>query len=129
MFNRSGITTVSAVSSKQILADVKNFFSVGCIVDKTDGVLVDGRKIMKAGTPVVIDLTNLQTPVVSETTAEGASDANAILLHDVDVTDADANGAALLFGFVNFNRLDASVQTLMTAEVQAALSDIKFISL
>lgn len=129
MFNRSGITSVSAVSSKNILADATNFFSVGCVVDTTCGATVGTKKIAKAGTPVLVDLTDLSVAVLPETTVETASNANGILLHDVDVTAADANGAVLLFGFVNFNRLDASVQTLTTAAVKAALKDIKYISL
>lgn len=41
--------------------------------------------------------------------------ANAVLLHDVDVTAGAANGTALIFGFVNVNRLDASVVTAIGA--------------
>lgn len=42
-------------------------------------------------------------------TAAATVSANAVLLHDVDVTAGAANGTALIFGFVNVNRLDASV--------------------
>lgn len=49
--------------------------------------------------------------------AKAAQSANAVLLHDVDVTAGNANGTALFFGVVNINRLDASVQSLVTAGV------------
>jgi len=40
-----------------------------------------------------------------------------VLLHDVDVTNGNNNGTALLFGFVNVNRIEAEVQALITAAV------------
>lgn len=48
-------------------------------------------------------------------TAASTVSANAVLLHDVDVTAGAANGTALIFGFVNVNRLDASVVTAIGA--------------
>ena len=47
-------------------------------------------------------------------TASGTATANAVLLHNVDVTDGTKNGTALLFGFVNYNRLESDVQALVT---------------
>ena len=47
-------------------------------------------------------------------TASGTATANAVLLHNVDVTDGTKNGTALLFGFVNYNRLEPDVQALVT---------------
>ena len=47
-------------------------------------------------------------------TASGTVIANAVLLHNVDVTDGTKNGTALLFGFVNYNRLESDVQALVT---------------
>ena len=47
-------------------------------------------------------------------TASGTVTANAVLLHNVDVTDGTKNGTALLFGFVNYNRLESDVQALVT---------------
>lgn len=49
--------------------------------------------------------------------AKAGIDANAVLLHDVDVTSGNANGTALYFGAVNINRLDTDVQALVTAGV------------
>lgn len=47
-------------------------------------------------------------------TASGTITANAVLLHNVDVTDGTKNGTALLFGFVNYNRLESGVKALVT---------------
>lgn len=47
-------------------------------------------------------------------TASGNVTANAVLLHNVNVTDGTKNGTALLFGFVNYNRLESDVQALVT---------------
>ena len=47
-------------------------------------------------------------------TASGTVTANAVLLHNVNVTDGTKNGTALLFGFVNYNRLESDVQALVT---------------
>lgn len=122
MLNRSGIRKESYGNVRQILADVGNQSSVGCIVDKTLGVAVGARKIVKAGTPINIDLMNPMTPVKQVKAASGSGDTatsavpmNAVLLHDVDVTTENANGTALIFGFVNVNRVESDVATLITA--------------
>lgn len=116
MLNRSGITKTSLAATKQILANVDLQSSVGCIVPQTLGVAVGSKKIAKAGTPIKIDLMNLQTAAVK---ADGATALNAVLLHDVDVTDGNANGTALIFGFVNVNRVDSDVVTAITTAVAA----------
>lgn len=114
MLNQSGISKVTATSPTQILANVELQESVGCVVAQALGTVVGASKIAKAGTPVYIDLSNLMTPVVAGSDSDTA---NAVLLHDVDVTAGNANGTALLFGFVNINRLDSDVQTKVTAGV------------
>lgn len=116
MLNRSGITKTSLAATKQILANVDLQSSVGCIVPQTLGVAVGSKKIAKAGTPIKIDLMNLQTAAVK---ADGTTPLNAVLLHDVDVTDGNANGTALIFGFVNVNRVDSDVATAITTAVAA----------
>lgn len=104
MLNRDGITKSTYGAPTQILANVDFQCSVGCIVGAELGVQVGARKIVKAGTPIKVSTLNLQTPV----TAEGA---NAVLLHEVDVTNGNANGTALLVGVVNLNRVDSDVAT------------------
>lgn len=111
MLNRSGITKTTYGAPKQILANVELQSSVGCIVAQAVGVDADGKKIAKAGTPIVVDLMNLATPA----TAAGATDMTAVLLHDVDVTEGNANGTALIFGFVNVNCVESDVATKIAA--------------
>ena len=116
MLNRSGVAKATYAATKQILANVENQVSVGCIVPQTLGVTVGTKKIAKAGTPIKVDLMNLQTPAVK---ADGTVALNAVLLHDVDVTAGNANGTALIFGFVNVNRVDTDVATAITTAVAA----------
>ena len=117
MLNRSGVAKATYAATKQILANVDLQSSVGCIVPQTLGVAVGTKKIAKAGTPIKIDLMNLQTVAVK---ADGTTPLNAVLLHDVDVTDGNANGTALIFGFVNVNRVDSDVATAITAAAAAS---------
>lgn len=133
MLNKSGIVTTEAVAPTQILADVSLQMSVGCIVAATLQATANegARKIVKAGTPIKIDLSNLQTPAAAPTTtpaaASGAtaSDMNAVLLHDVDVTSGNANGTALLFGFVNLNRIDTTTAAKLKAGTFGGITFLK----
>ena len=106
MLNYDGIEKTTLTAPKQILANVQLQESVGCIVPQTLGVAVGSKKIAKAGTPINIYFTNLQTAAKAAATA---SPMNAVLLHDVDVTSGSKNGTALIFGFVNLNRVDSDV--------------------
>lgn len=117
MLNRSGVSKTTYAATKQILANVELQSSVGCIVPQSLGVTVGTRKIAKAGTPVKVDLMNLQSPAQK---ADGTVALNAVLLHDVDVTAGNANGTALIFGFVNVNRVEADVAALITTAVAAS---------
>ena len=111
MLNYDGIEKTTLTAPKQILANVQLQESVGCIVPQTLGVAVGSKKIAKAGTPINIDFTNLQTAAKAAATA---SPMNAVLLHDVDVTSGSKNGTALIFGFVNLNRVDSDVASAIT---------------
>ena len=129
MLNRSGIKTVSYGAPTQILANVDLQASVGCIVDDAIVASADanGKKIAKAGTPIIVDFSNLQTPAIAGTATGNTPTANAVLLHDVDVTNGDANGTALYFGVVNINRLDTATQAKVSAGINVigAVSFIK----
>lgn len=117
MLNRSGISKTTLTATKQILANVELQSSVGCIVPQTLGATVGNKKIVKAGTPIKVDLMNLQTEAVVK--ADDTTAMNAVVLHDVDVTDGNANGTALIFGFVNVNRVDSDVVTAINTAVGA----------
>lgn len=116
MLNKSGITKNSYMNVRQILFDVDKQTSVGCVVPQSLGVAVGTSKIAKAGTPITVDLNKLQADVVE---ANGSTAMNAVLLHDVDVTAGKANGTALIFGFVNVNRCDSDVQSLIATAAGA----------
>lgn len=120
MYNQSGIHKVSGVPRTQILFNVQNQMSVSIKLGKNfAGVTTEnGRKIVKAGTPLTGDLTKRSTPF----TAASGNDAVGVLLHDVDVTEYDANGSLLIWGFVNLDRVDATTKGKLTGEVQDALS-------
>lgn len=122
MLNQTGIKKTSAVSTNQILFATTPQMSVGVVVANT-GITAgaDGKKIIKAGTPIHGDLTARTTAFTKETTSTGTSNATAILLHDVDVTSGNANATALVFGFVDLNKLDTATAGLITSEVKTAL--------
>ena len=116
MFNRSGVAKATYAATKQILANVELQSSVGCVVPQLLGVEVGTKKIAKAGTPIKVNLMNRNVVVEK---ADGTTAMNAVLLHDVDVTAGNANGTALIFGFVNVNRVDSDVATALTTAAAA----------
>lgn len=88
----------------------------------------DGRKILRAGTPISGDIEARNTAFTkAKTTSAGEPPANSsnavgILLHDVDVTDGNNNGIVVLFGFVDLEKLDEETFKLITDDVKTALS-------
>ena len=129
MLNQSGITKVTRAAPVQILFNVQNQMSVGIKLAKnfTGAVTENGRKIVKAGTPLSGDLTARNTAFVaaaddSTGSAGDAKPAVGVLLHDVDVTDADANATLLIWGFVNLSRVDSTTATLITANRKKELA-------
>lgn len=130
MLNQSGITTTKGFNTDQILASTKLQYSIPIIVSSTGVQEVNGKKIVKAGTPLAGNLTARGTAfTVAKDSGEGTktSDATVVLLHDVDVTHGNANGTGLVFGFVDLNKLAASVKTLLTDAAKKALTKITFI--
>lgn len=108
MLNDGKIAKSNYVASTQILADPNLQFSVGCVVPAVAGDEADGgRKIAQAGLPIVVDLGSLNSACkVADATANLA---NAVLLHDVDVTKGQNNGTALIFGFVDMSKLSTDM--------------------
>ena len=87
----------------------------------------DGKKILKAGTPLYGDITKRGTAFVKATTTEGVSNATAVLLHDVDVTAGAENGTIILAGCVDLLKLDTATKALVTSAVTTALPRIIFV--
>lgn len=122
MLNKTGITKTTAVGPNQILMFTDPQVSVSIIVNNT-GIDAgsDGKKIIKAGTPVYGDITSRGSAFTKATTTEGVSNAVGVLLHDVDVTAGNANATLLLFGFVDLDKLDTTTAALITSAVKTAL--------
>lgn len=121
MFNRPGIKKETLAAPQQILFNVQNQMSVPILVDKSmASVTVDGRKVVKAGTPLNGDLTARGTAF--KAAADSTAPAVGVLLHDVDITDNNANGTLLIWGFVNLDRLDSATAALITATRKTELA-------
>lgn len=120
MANR--IKTSAYVNINQILFNTDPQVSVGILVSDA-GITAgdDGKKIVKAGTPLTGSLEARGTAFTKAATASGASNAVGVLLHDVDVTAGAENGTLLIFGFVDLNKVDTTTAALVTSEVKAAL--------
>ena len=108
MLNKSGIVKADYATPKQILAVPSLQFSIGCLVPTSIG---NSATTVKAGTPIYVDLNNINT--ACEKVDNSTVFANAVLLHDVDVSNGQANGTALIFGFVNLNKVDTTTRTLL----------------
>lgn len=126
MLNQTNISITSGTTRKTILVDEKNSTAVSCMIAST-GVQADanGKKIVKAGTPLA---GSLKARGTAFTVATDTTNLAGIAMHDVDVTSGTANGAVLIFGTVDWSKLDKSVQTALTTEIEAALKMIQFIA-
>jgi hypothetical protein len=122
MLNQSGIKKTTGAAPVQILFNVQNQMSVGIKLAKNfaGAVTENGRKIVKAGTPLSGDLTVRGTAFVAA--ADTTAPAVGILLHDVDVTDDAANATLLIWGFVNLSRVDSTTAALITATRKTELA-------
>ena len=119
MLNQTGIKKTTYGGPVQILFNVQNQVSVSIRVDDAYSVTRDGHKIVPAGTPLSGDLTARNTAFVQAKDATSAGNdgkaATGILLHDVDVTNGDANGTLLIWGFVDLTKVDSTTAALITA--------------
>ena len=103
---------------KQIMLADSQMVSFGVIVDAAAGVAVGSKKVVKAGTPITGDIEARNTAF----TKAGEDNAVGILLHDVDVTEGNANGTIVLFGFVDLEKLEADAFALITSGVKETLA-------
>lgn len=110
-----------------VLLNPDNAFEIGVQVGNT-GVSADsnGRKIIKAGTPVGGTVSALETrnTVLSVTnTSSNGANAQGVLRHDVDVTNGNANATLIVRGEV-----DSSKCPTIVAEAKTALTHIIFVN-
>ena len=120
MLNHTGIKKTTYGGPVQILFNVQNQVSVSIRVDDAYSVTRDGRKIVPAGTPLSGDLTARTTAFVKA--VDTTHPATGVLLHDVDVTEGDANGTLLIWGFVDLNKVDSATAALITATRKTELA-------
>lgn len=124
MLNQTGVKTVSGTTRKTILVDEQNSTAFSVVVANTGiDAGADGKKIIKAGTPVKGSLLARNTPF--EVT--DAADAVGVILHDVDVTAGNANSQVVVFGFIDESKLEADVVSKLTSTVKGALKMIQFV--
>lgn len=105
---------------KQIMLADSQMVSFPVVVSDT-GVDAgpNGKKILRAGTPITGDIEARNTAFTKDTAGTSTS---GILLHDVDVTNGNNNGVIVLFGFVDLEKLDTETFKLITAGVKTALA-------
>ena len=103
-----------------------NSFALPCIVGNAGVTAVNGRKIIKAGTPLYIGTGKNVYKDRFETLTVSGDVLSGIARHDIDVTDGNANDAILTQGYVEFYRLEADVQAKVEA-VESQLTEIKFV--
>jgi hypothetical protein len=107
-----------------------NFGSALTFPATIDGTSVkantDGRKIIKAGTPLgaatsyLADRNTVLAPVTDAT-------AQVITMHDVDVTSGKASDTVIVRGDVVKKNMDTDVQALFTADMIKALTQITLV--
>jgi len=122
MLNQTGVTKQSfGYGEKRIIVDELNSTAFSIVVANT-GVTADaeGKKIIKAGTPLYGSLTARNT-AFTISGGEGAKPVG-VALHDVDVTAGNANSQILVAGFIDVSKVDTSVRsTLISAEANLKL--------
>ena len=120
-------TTTYNAPEKDVALNPDNLFEIGVQVANT-GVTADseGRKIIKAGTPVGGTTSVLATRntvlTVTNSSSTGAN-AQGVLRHDVDVTAGNANATMIVRGEV-----DESKCPTIATEAKTALVHIIFVN-
>lgn len=121
--NQTGVTKVSAMTPNSILIAPEMAVAFSVVVTNTGLTAgTDGKKIIKAGTPLTGSFEARNTAFTV-----GTSSANAVALHDIDVTNGETNGTALAMGVVNLNAVDSTTQALLTTAIKTALNHILFV--
>lgn len=123
MLNQSGIKKVSAVTRKTILMAPELAFTLPCKVANTGITAENGKKIVKAGTPLYGSLTARDT-AFTISGSQGATPVG-ICLHEVDVTDGTKNAQVTVFGFVDVDKLESAVATALAAATPAGITLVK----
>lgn len=128
MLNQTGVTKVSGTTRKTILVDEMNSTALSIVVGNTGvNAGADGKKIIKAGTPVTGSLTERNTAFTVAKDSDGNNNAVGVILHDVDVTNGEANSQVVIFGFIDISKLDSDVVALLTEAAKKSMRMIQFV--
>ena len=102
------INTVAGTATKQILFATQPSMSVGVVVGNA-GVSADseGKKILKAGTPLKGSLEARGTAWTLSADSSGSNPAVGVLLHDVDVTAGQTTATVAFAGVIDMAKMDA----------------------
>lgn len=112
-------------AGREIFFNLDKGLAVPGIVNNPDAKPDDnGRKVIKAGTPVGaannfrLDPNNVILAPVKDGTAQAA------VMHDIDITDGPASGTMVIRADAALGNMDTDVQPYWTDEVQKALNHI-----
>lgn len=86
----------------------------------------EGKKIIKAGTPLYASADIFMNRETKMTTVSTANTVYGIARWDIDVTDGDTNATLLVAGYVDYLKLDSTVQTAVDT-AKTTLTRILFI--
>ena len=119
------ISKAKFIEEKDILLASPQPFTIPVVVSNTGVNAVNGRKILKAGSPVGAETSVLETrnTKLVLTTTLTATQAQGVLRHDIDVTNGDANAELIVFGIV-----DSSKCPEIAEEIKKALTHIIFVN-
>lgn len=115
-----GMKKTEYLSEKPILFCPDGYVGVSVVVSQTAGESVDGKTIVKAGTPLTGDLTARTTAFTKASTDTG-SNVVGIAYNNIDVTDGDVNATLMIAGYVNLTMVDSTVESMLTTDVKTAL--------
>lgn len=122
MANKIVKETFNAPEKHILIANDSYMVTLPAII-KATGVTAgtDGKKIVKAGTPIYGDIEDRDAGfAISGDTAAG------VVMHDVDVTAGDENGTIVIAGCVDLLKLESDVRTAV-ASAKANLPRIIFV--
>ncbi|WP_338230797.1 hypothetical protein [Lactiplantibacillus paraxiangfangensis] len=118
-------------TSREILMNFAEALTVSATVNAPAATVNDyNRKILKAGTPVgadkpfYLDANNVTLVPITDATA---SNGQAVIMHDVDITDGPAPVTVIRRGDVVLGNMDDDVQKLYTDAVKNALTHITLV--
>lgn len=124
------IKTATFNTGSSILINPSTSWRSGCVVAKT-GVQVgsDGKYRVKAGTPLYGTDAGLNRETALTVAKASSEPPQGVLYEDIVFEDGatNANGVLVTLGKIDYLKLDATVQALITSDVKSALPRIEFV--